>query len=176
MESASPYSTAASEQGPVPRWARRLLATAAALELIDGASNLPVLFGGPADIPGPGLGGLVIKAQIALQPVLALAALVFAAGGRIRAALFAMAGINTMRWLGYLPSVALHGLDLGGDGAGGFITVLQIVLAPLIAAAVAWFAWTGQRLKFAVLLAALPTAFSVLFAFLFAFGVALYGF
>ncbi len=121
----------------VPRWAQLLLATAAALELIGGLEkDLPILLGDTSEIPGPGLGGWIITAKIALQPVFALLALVFAANGKIRHALVAMAAVVAINWLSYMPSVALHGLELQGDGAGGLITLFEIVLAPLMAIAV----------------------------------------
>lgn len=108
---------------------RLLLAVAAALELTGGLKDLPILFGDTSEIPGPRIGGWIITAKIALQPVFALLALAFAANGKIRHALVAMAAVVAVNWLSYMPSVALHGLELQGDGAGGLITLFEIVLA-----------------------------------------------
>ena len=47
----------------------------AAIEAFDGLSHLPALFGDMSEIPGPGLGGAIIKADIAVHPLLALSAL-----------------------------------------------------------------------------------------------------
>lgn len=160
----------------IPHWLRLTLAIAAALELIGGLKDLPILFGDTSEIPGPGLSGWIISAKIALQPVFAGLALVFAAGGRVRLALVAMAVVVLANWMSYLPSVAIHGLEFQGDGAGGLVTLFEIVLAPLMAAAVVVLAWLDRRLPLATLLAVLPTAISVLFIILFAIGVAIYGF
>jgi hypothetical protein len=166
----------ASAGAQVPNWARLLLAIAAALELTGSLKDVPILLGDMSEIPGPGLGGFVIKAKIALSPLFAAAALFFAAGGRIRHALVAMAGVVLLNWLSYLPSVAIHGLEFQGDGAGGLVTLFEIVLAPAIALLVIALAWRGERLTLATLLAVLHTAMSVLFVVLFAIGVAIYGF
>lgn len=174
--SAADASTVEGPLSQVPQWARLLLAVAAALEFVSGLKDLPILFGDTSEIPGPGLGGWIISAKIALQPVLALLALVLAASGRIRHGLVAMAAVVLANWLGYLPSVTLRGLEFQGDGAGGLITLLEIVVAPLVAAAVVVLAWLGKRLTLATLLAVFHTALSVLFVVLFAIGVAIYGF
>lgn len=174
--SAADASTGEEPESQVPQWARLVLATAAALELASGLKDLPILFGDTSEIPGPGLGGWIISAKIALQPMFALLALVFAASGRIRGALVAMAAVVFANWLSYLPSIALRGLEFQGDGAGGLVTLLEIVVAPLVAAAVVALAWLGKRLTLATLLAVFHTALSVLFVVLFAIGVAIYGF
>ena len=72
-------------------------------------------FGRPVGDPRPGLGGAIIIAKIALQPLLALAALFFLIRGHLTYALLAMAFIILMTWLNYLPSVAIHGLELQGS-------------------------------------------------------------
>ena len=159
-----------------PHWAKLVLASAAAIELVGGLNDLPILFGDMSEIPGPGPSGWLIKAHIALGPVFALAALVFAARGRMRPALVAMAAVVLMTWLNYLPSVAVHGLEFAGDGAGGLLTLFQVVLAPMLAVAVSALALRGTRLGLATALAVLPTVFAVVFFMLFAVGVAIYGF
>lgn len=163
-------------EAQLPQWARVLLMTAAALELLGGLKDLPVLLGDTSEIPGPGLGGWIVSAKIALQPVFALLALGFAAAGGIRQALVAMAAVVLVNWLSYLPSIALHGLEFQGDGAGGLVTLLEIVVAPVVAVAVVALAWLGKRLTLATLLAVFHTALSLLFVVLFAVGVAIYGF
>ena len=154
-----------------------LLIAAAALEFLGGVRDFPILFGNLSEVPGPGLGGGIITAKIALQPILGLAALVCAWTGRLREALLAMAAIILMTWLNYLPSVALHGLDFRGKDA--FISlhmILQVVLAPLLAAAVAALAIRNRITPTAIALAILPTVVGVLGVVAFAIGVAMYGF
>jgi hypothetical protein len=159
-----------------PRSRRLLLAIAAALELWSAVGDLPVLAGDLSKIPGPGLGGAIVVAKIALQPLLALAALIFAASGRIRPALLAFAAMIFLTWLSFLPSVAIHGLDLAGSPYANALLLFQIVLAPLIAMAVAGLALLRERLGLAVILAILPTLVAVFGTIAFAVGVALYGF
>lgn len=57
-----------------------LLILMAAIEAFDGLSHLPTLFRDMSEIPGPGLGGAIIKADIAVHPLLALSALACTAG------------------------------------------------------------------------------------------------
>ena len=98
-----------------PRWPGLLLLIAAILEFMSGLGDLPILLGDLSEVPGPGLGGAIIVAKIALQPPLALAALFFIIRGHLTYALLAMAFIIVMTWLNYLPSVAIHGLELQGS-------------------------------------------------------------
>jgi hypothetical protein len=159
-----------------PRWPRLLLLVAAAIELLGGLSDLPILLGNLSEIPGPGLGGAIIIAKIALQPLLALAALIFTLRGRLPYALLAMAFIILMTWLNYLPSVATHGLELQGSPAVVLLLVFQIIVAPLLALAIAGLVLTGKQLTLATLLAVLPTLISILSVIAFGIGVAIYGF
>ena len=73
-----------------------------------------MLFGDMSEIPGPGFGGFLIKAHMAAQPVLGLAALLFAVTGRVRYAIIALAANVIMNWLNYMPSVVRHGLGYDG--------------------------------------------------------------
>lgn len=157
----------------VPRWATLLLATAAALEFLGGLSDLPVFFGESSEILGSGLGGFIIRAKIALHPVFALAALTFAASNQTRHALVAMAAVVFLTWLDYLPALANHAPEFAG--AGGVFTLIEVVLAPVLAAAIASLAWLGTRLSLATVLAVIPTVVSVFVVLLFAMGVAIYG-
>ena len=90
------------------------------------------LFGDMSEIPGPGIGGAIIKAYIASHPVLALAALALATIGRLRYAIMALGALVLMNWLNYMPSVVRHGLDFGGLAA--FQTPVQIIAFPLMGA------------------------------------------
>jgi hypothetical protein len=168
---------ASAELASVSRRWRMLLVAAAALEFLGGVRDLPILFGDLSEVPGPGLGGGIIIAKIALQPILGLAALLCAWKGRLRESLLAMAAIILVTWLNFLPSVTLHGLDFRGKDA--FISlhmILQIVLAPFLAAAVAALAIRNRVTPTAIALAILPTVVGVLGVVAFAISVAIYGF
>jgi hypothetical protein len=151
-----------------------LLIIVAAIETFEGLSNAPTLFGDMSTIPGPGLGGAIIKAYIASHPVLALAALVFATVGRLRYAIMALGALVLMNWLNYMPSVVLHGLDF--DGISAFQTPLQIVAFPLMAACAIALAARNERLGLATMLVSIPTLFNVAAVIAFGISVILYGF
>jgi hypothetical protein len=171
--------TALADAVPAPAAPRRLglrvvLVIAALLEAFDALSSVPTLFGDMSEIPGPGFGGFLIKAHIATHPVLALAALVFAAIGRVRHAIIALAAIVFMTWLNYMPSVVLHGLEFRGVGA--FETPVRIIAFPLMAACAIALAARNQRLRLATALASIPTFYSLIGLIIFAVGISIYGF
>ena len=159
-----------------PRWLglRVVLIIAALLESFDALSSVSTLFGDMSEIPGPGFGGFLIKAHIATHPVLALAVLVFAAIGRVRYAIIALAAIVFMTWLNYMPSVVIHGLEFKGVGA--FETPVRIIAFPLMAACAIALAARDQRLRLATALASIPTFYSLVGLIIFAIGISIYGF
>jgi hypothetical protein len=171
--------TPSADPAPAPAAPRRLglrivLIIAALLEAFDALSSVSTLFGDMSEIPGPGFGGFLIKAHIATHPVLALAVLAFAAIGRVRYAIIALAAIVFMTWLNYMPSVVLHGLEFKGVGA--FETPVRIIAFPLMAACAIALAARNQRLRLATALASIPTFYSLLGLIVFAIGVSVYGF
>jgi hypothetical protein len=161
---------------PTPRLLgpRIVLIIAALLESFDALTSVSTLFGDMSEIPGPGVGGFLIKAHIATHPLLALAVLVFAAIGRVRYAIIALAAIVFMTWLNYMPSVVLHGLEFRGVGA--FETPVRIIAFPLMAACAIALAARNQRLRLATALASIPTFYSLIGLIVFAIGVGIYGF
>ena len=172
----APTALQAPETAPAPR---RLglcvvLAIMALWEAYEGLSNVSMLFGDMSEIPGPGFGGFLIKAHTAAQPVLGLAALLFAVTGGVRYAIIALAANVIMNWLNYMPSVVLHGLDFGGMSA--FVTPAQMIAFPLMAACAIAYAARNQRLGIATMLVSIPTLFNLFFVLAFAISVAIYGF
>lgn len=159
------------------RWPRLLFIIAAAIELVGGLRDLPILFGDLSQSPGLDFAGAVIIAKIVLQPVLALLALALAIRGRMTDSLLCMAGIIAMTWLSFLPAVARHGLGISADNFGFVAAALifQVFLAPALALAVALLA-LARRWTPACLLAVVPTFIGVASVLAFAVGVAIYGF
>jgi hypothetical protein len=151
-----------------------LLIIVAAIETFEGLSNAPMLFGDMSKIPGPGIGGAIIKAYIASHPVLALAALTFATIGRLRYAVITLGALVLMTWLHFMPSVVLHGLDF--DGVSAFETPVRIIAFPLMAACAIALAARGERLGLATLLVSIPTLYGVASVIAFGIGIFLYGF
>ncbi len=144
------------------------------MEALDGFPSASTLFEDMSQIPGPGFGSFLIKAHLATHPVLAVAVIVLAAIGRVRAAIIALSAIAIMTWLNYMPSVVLHGLDFKGTSA--VETPLRIVAFPLMAVCANAYAARNQRLGLATLLASLPTLLQWLGIVFFAIGVMIYGF
>jgi hypothetical protein len=151
-----------------------LLIIIAAIEAFEGLSHAPMLFGDMSEIPGPGLGGALIKVHVASHPLLALAALAFATVGRLRYAIFALGALVLTTWLNFMPSVVRHGFDFRGISA--FETPVRIIAFPLMAACAIALAARGQRLGLATLLVSSPTLYGVFAAIAFGIGVILYGF
>lgn len=151
-----------------------LLIIIAAIEAFEGLSHAPMLFGDMSEIPGPGLGGAIIKMYVASHPLLALAALALATIGRLRYAIMALGTLVLMNWLNYMPSVVRHGLDFGGLSA--FQTLVQSIAFPLMGACAIALAAGKERLGLVTLLVSIPTLFDVLAVIAFGISVFLHGF
>ncbi len=154
---------------------RLLLIVAALAELVDSAASLPVLFMDHSQIPGPGIGGALILATIALKPPLAIAAIGGALIKRMRFAVCALAAIGVCTWLFYLPSTKLSDLGISFSWAGvQFLVDTQLVLPIAIAAIV--LALRTAWLNLAIVLACLPTAIRLAGLIAFVVAVSIHGF
>lgn len=153
---------------------RIALIVVAVIELFDAIPSVSILFGDMSEIPGPGFGGFLVKARIVTNPVLALAALILAAMGRVRHAIIALAAVVIMTWLSFMPSVVRHGLELKGSGA--FETPIRMIAFPLMAACAIAYAARSERLRLAAALVTIPTVLQWLGVLAFAVGVMIYGF
>jgi hypothetical protein len=151
-----------------------MLIIVAAVEAFEGLSHAPMLFGDISEIPGPGIGGAIIKTYIASHPVLALAALGLATVGRLRYAIMALGALVLMNWLNDMPSMVRHGLDFRGVSA--FETPVRIIAFPLMAACGIALAAHGQRPGLATLLVSIPTLYGVFAVIAFGIGIILHGF
>ena len=171
---------AMADTAPAPTRQRHLglrvvLIIVAIVEAFDALSSVSILFGDMSEIPGPGLGGFLIKAHIATHLPLALAALLFATIGRVRYAIIALGAVVAMTWLNYIPSVVLHGLEFNG-GFAAMQTTAQIIAFPLMAACAIALAARDRRLGLATALVSIPTLVNVFGVIAFAVGVSLHGF
>jgi hypothetical protein len=177
MTSAAPMAAESTEPAPAPRriGLRVALIVLAAIEVTIGFSDLPVLFGDTSSLPGPGLGGFLVKAHLAMHPVLALAALVFAGIGRVRYAIIALGIAIVMAWLNEMPSIIARGFEIRSTFS--FVeTTARIIAFPLIAACAIAYAAHNEHLGRATLLVAVPTLFNVVLVVGFIVGVMIYGF
>jgi len=153
---------------------RILLIIVAVIEAFDGLSSATTLLGDMSEIPGPDIGGAIIKLHLATHPVLALAALIFAGIGYVRHAIMALGAVVLMTWLNYMPSAVLHGLEFGGISA--LLTPVQIIAFPLMGACAIALAARNERLGLAAALVSIPSLIGGLGVIAFAIGVAIYGF
>ncbi len=113
---------------PAPGWVRGLLIGVAALESLSAIRDFPLLFAAPEQFFGQGLGGWIIAAKLVFSPLASVAALIFSATGRVWSAILALAALILLTWLGDMPSVALHGLDLTGSLPVVLHAIFRIIL------------------------------------------------
>lgn len=113
--------------------------------------------------------------NLALAPIFALAALYFAAAGKLTYAIIAIAIRILVTWATDLPSIAIHGLELSADLGG--LTILGYRFAlPVMAAAAIWLARRNERLWLATIIVALPSVATWLSVLVFTVAVMIYGF
>lgn len=151
-------------------WARTLLIIAAGIEFLGSLAAVPMLFLDLPEMPGPPLTGTLITIRLLLQPVLALAALVFVLQYRVTYAIYALAALILVMWASLLPTIAEHGLDL--SGFAGIHAIYEVVVLPLIAGAAAALA-VGRK-KLATMLVTLPTMLDLVSVIAFAISAAMF--
>ena len=155
---------------------RTMLAIVAAIELVGALTGLASLFYEYGHATP-----LLIWAQratsvkLVLAPIIAAAALVLAAMGRLRNAIVALAALMLVAWASDLPSIAIHGLELSAD-FGGALAVLARFGYPLIGVAALILALRNQRLVLAGVLVSLPTIVAWAGVVAFAIAVSIHGF
>ena len=112
-------------------------------------------------------------AASAIHPLLALAALVFAAGGRVRPAIVMLGAVIIVTWLKYMPTVLSSGIDAVALGA--IWSPAQIIAFPLAAVCAIGLAAGNRRLVVATALVSLPTLFNIAAIIAIAIGLAMRG-
>lgn len=117
----------------------------------------------------------LIKARLAIAPVIAIAALVCAGRGWLRHAIVALAALLLVVWVTELPSVFIHGLELGG-GLLGLTVFARRFLYPVMAVAAIVLAVRNERLVLAGILVCLPTVLAMAGVVAFAITIMIYGF
>jgi hypothetical protein len=163
---------------PAPRrWLRIVLAILAAYELWDALAALPILFvdyGHETALLR--FAQALVSVRIVLAPLVTVAALWFAATGKLRHAIIALAALVLLTWvLDDVWSIPINGLELDFT-LGGLVVVLKIFIFPLAAIAAIYLALKDRRLGLACALVALPTVVKWIGIMLFAIAMAMYGF
>jgi hypothetical protein len=166
-------------QAPAARhgWLRTALALVAAYQLIEALSNAPLIF---ADYHHATaylrFAQALVSVKLALDPLVAATALMFAVRGRPREAILALAAFILIGWLlDDLWSFPIHGLELSLD-YGGFVVFVHHFVFPAAAIAGAALALKDRRLALAGLLVCFPTLFDLAGILTFTVSIMLYGF
>ena len=159
---------------PSHRWVQAGLVIVTAAELLD------ALFSGQSDYHLETdllrFAQRLTTIKLALSPLLAGAALVFAALGNIRYAIFALAALTLTGWaLDSLPSIVIHGFKPSFD-FGGMEEFFFYLVAPIVTIAAVLLALKNQRILLASLLVGLPPLFKWAGVVLFITAVLIYGF
>jgi hypothetical protein len=168
---------ASTDAAPSYRWLRVFLVLIAALEFLDALSGVHNIFTDyHHDTTLLRFAQALTSVSLALSPVLAGAALIFAALGNIRRAILALAALVLAVWLlDGLPSIAIHGIKLTPD-YGGLEEFLLYFFAPATAVAAALLARKDRRLPLAGVLVCLPALFKWIGGVIFLIAVMIYGF
>ena len=168
---------AGKDTAPSHRWLRLFLVLVAALEFLDALSGVQNIFTDyHHDTRLLRFAQALTTIDLALAPLLAGAALIFAALGNIRYAILALASLTFAAWmLESLPSIALRGLTLGLN-FGTLQELFHYVVAPVVAGAAALLALKDKRLALATLMACLPALIKWMGLVVFFIAIMIYGF
>jgi hypothetical protein len=155
---------------------RIVLIVIAAIEAVGALRNIPAIFYdfNPTSPIGKFAQTLGTVDHVLAVPI-TLAAVYFAAAGRIRHAIAALAIRTLVTWICDLPTFAIHGIEWSWSYGGIQVAGYQIG-APIIAIWALYLARRNERLPLATLLVSLPTIFFWLGVIAFAIGVMIYGF
>lgn len=155
---------------------RIVVALVGLIEGFGGLTDLSILFGDIAKIPGFSPGGLIIIAAIVLHPILGLAAFGCCLARRLRYAILALGLLALSQWASEMPSVIRHGLELDGSAFVVALMVFKIFIQPAIAAIAFAAVWRNRHLAAATLAVILPTLVDAAGVIAFAISISLHGF
>jgi hypothetical protein len=154
--------------GPRRTGLRLALVALALVELTDGVAIQILLQG---DMSGL---GAIVKLNMVAQPVLALAALIFALTGRLGHAIPALGAIVLLAWLKFMALIP-DGFDYGNLYVN-LDNATQAFIFPLLGVCATALAARGERLGIATVLVGIPTVVNLFNALSFLIGVTIYGF
>jgi hypothetical protein len=122
--------------------------------------RMSILFRDPLEPAESDIADVLTRAYVACHPLLVLAALAFAATGRVRHAIVALGVVEMMRWLNFMPWIVQNGLRLD-DGLDIQWTAAQIFAFPLMAAGGIALAALDKRPGFATVLTGAATLYNL---------------
>jgi len=162
---------------PTHRWLRTGLVLVAALEFLDALTGVQNIF---TDYHHPTtvlrFAQTLTSIDLALSPLIAGAALFFAARGNVRRAILSLAVLVLIKWaLDDVWSIPIHGLELSLD-YGGAIIFLHHFVFPAAALAGATLVIKERQLPLAGLLVSIPTIVNWAGVVAFTVSIMMYGF
>jgi hypothetical protein len=165
------------DTAPPHRWLRVVLVLIAALEFLDALSGVQNIF---TDYHRPTaflrFAQTLTSIKLALAPVIAGAALIYAALSNVRHAILALAALEITTWLlEDVWSIPIHGLELSAD-YGGMLAFFHHFVFPAAALAGAALAFKDRQLPLAGLLVSVPTIVNWAGVVAFTVAVMMYGF
>jgi hypothetical protein len=162
---------------PSHRWLRIGLVLIAALEFLDALSGVQNIFTDHHhDTALLRFAQMLTSIRLALAPVIAGFALIYAALGNVRRAIFALAALVLMVWLlDAVPDIPIHGLSLSFD-YGGVESFARSFIFPVAALAAVALTLKDQQTGLAGLLVSLPTLFNWIGVVVFIIAVMIHGF
>ena len=168
-----------STDSPAPAFSPALRAATIILAIVETAGALSgarVL--GRLSEYGNSLPQQLLFVGLAIFPVLAIIALVFAIRGNVPRAIMAVAAIVIVQFFtDYLPDLFNHGMDFSRGKLGTNLYLFtQMVLIPILAVVSFELARRHQRLWLALVLASLSTLASIGGVIAFGIAVMIYGF
>jgi hypothetical protein len=162
---------------PRHRFLRIALAVVAALELVDalgGAQNIFTDY--HHETAYLRFAQALTSIDLALAPVIAATALLYAAWGNLRRAILALAALALLTWLlDDIWSIPIHGLELEWS-YGGQVALFHHFIFPAAAIAGGALALKQRRLALAGLLVSVPTLYNWIGVVLFTIAVMRHGF
>ena len=168
---------AGTDATPSHRWLRLLLVLVGALEFLDALSSVQNAFTDyHHETTLLRFAQALTSVKLLLAPLLAGAALIFAALSNVRYAILALAALTFATWvLDSLPSIAIHGVKFSLD-LEGLAELLLYVVAPATAAAAVLLALKDKRLPLATPLACVPALVKWIGFVAFFIAIMIYGF
>ena len=137
---------------------RTVLIIVALIELLEALFDLPDLFRGVhhlfGEASGSGYAEAITTAHLVCHPLLAMAAVAFAATGRVRHAIIALGIVAIMTWMNHLPWLGRLDLAKARDVQWA---AKQIIVFPLLAAFAIALAARDKWPGLATALVSIPT-------------------
>jgi len=157
------------------RWVRLGILVLAAIRLWGAISGLAV-FANLSEY-GNSLAQWMIFANIAVAPILAGAAVYYAAKHRLANAIVALAGMAIAELLLVnVPTLFNHGPDNFGTGPLAAFVFARAMVLPALCFVAVWLARQNRHLTLAAVLAGLPVVADIIGVVAFTIGVMIYGF